>query len=145
MIGPGLILYPARNLQLGASVGFALLSSSGYYSSSEVSGYAYNLSVAYDFGKRNHGFLIGLKYYNASGDDSYYGHEMKSSTIGVFAKYAFRKKRTQIADEERKKPKKQLQVVNEPNPEEPKMEKKLEPKMEPAPKPEPEPKFQIEW
>jgi hypothetical protein len=144
MIGPGLILYPVRNLQLGASFGFALLASEY----SEVSGTAYNISVAYDFGKRNNGFLIGLKYYNVSGDDSYSGYEMKSSTIGIFAKYAFRKKRAQIVNEERKKPKKQLQVVNEPDPEpdpEPNLETKLEPKMEPAPKPEPAPKFQIDW
>jgi hypothetical protein len=109
MFGPGIILYPMRNLQLGSSVGYSGIigwEEGGY------AGPAYNVSVAYDIGSRSHGLLLGLKYYNCFGDAGAGNiEEIKSSTISVFVKNAFRKKKeTLIADEERRELKRQKQA-----------------------------------
>jgi hypothetical protein len=56
MIGPGIVFYPTQNLQLGFSFSASFLSDTG------DNGYAYNFSIAYDFGYNNHGLLLGIKY-----------------------------------------------------------------------------------
>jgi hypothetical protein len=112
MVGPGIIFYPIRNLQLGTS--FGVSSIKGEHENS-YDGYAYNLSVAYDFGKSNHGLLLGASYYGTGGKED--GNEIKISKISVFVKYAFRRKKSAlIADEELKQPKKEQQAINEPVP-----------------------------
>jgi hypothetical protein len=106
--GPGIIFYPIPNLQLGSSFGFSGIASFN----NAYGGYAFNTSVAYDIGSRSHGLLLGLKYYHCFGDIGAGNiEEIKSSTISVFVKYAFRKKKeTLIADEERRELKRQKQA-----------------------------------
>jgi hypothetical protein len=77
-IGPGIIFYPTRNIQLGAAVGGSM----GFGGSI---GLCWNISAAIDVGKRNHGCLIGINYIG-----TYYGPLM--SMLGVFVKYAYREK-----------------------------------------------------
>jgi hypothetical protein len=120
LLGPGIVFYPARNLQLGASFGLSplIVGYEDYYE-----GYAYNFSIAYDFFNRNHGLLLGMKFYNTYGeatiisdDYGYYdnrGDKIKTSTISVFVKYAYRKKRPSIEDEERKQPVKMKQAIKQ--------------------------------
>jgi hypothetical protein len=119
LLGPGIVFYPARNLQLGASFGLSPII--GYDGNYE--GHAYNFSIAYDFFNRNHGLLLGMKFYNTHGkatstydDYGYYddrGDKIETSTISIFVKYAYRKKRPSIEDEERKQPVKMKQVIKQ--------------------------------
>jgi hypothetical protein len=101
MLGPGIIFYPIKNLQLGSSYG-----ASSHAGIGGGDGYAYNFSVAYDFGDRDHGVLLGIKYYSANDEyeDSYEIHKMKSSMIGMFVKYVYKRKGVSLADEKHEKP-----------------------------------------
>jgi hypothetical protein len=96
--GPGFIFYPMRELQLGSSFSLGIIKGRVFYP-----GYGYNVSVAYDIGERNHGLLVGFKYSNISGElNGWTGnfYKIESQMIGVFIKYAYRKKDPSIEDEE---------------------------------------------
>jgi hypothetical protein len=95
IIGPGVIFYPIPLIQLGASIGFSfvknqtdlpldILDSKG--------GFAWNISAAIDVGSKNHGCLVGLKYFNANNTLEITNAKEKASMIGVFVKYTYRKK-----------------------------------------------------
>ncbi|MDR0495676.1 MAG: hypothetical protein LBG95_08650 [Treponema sp.] len=121
-IGTGVLFYPWRLLQLGASIGINWMENSlpyknaGFlpltskYREHEIDsppGFAWDLSAALDFGKKNHGFLVGLSYfgtfnkfsYSYSGMDQYSGPytgkgngTKQTSFFGILLKYAYRKK-----------------------------------------------------
>ncbi|MDR0456899.1 MAG: hypothetical protein LBH20_09500 [Treponema sp.] len=135
--GAGVLFYPWRLLQLGASVGVhwvdnhpppslgnafgdafnqALvgIQTDRDYEFVSYHGFAWDISVALDFGKKNHGFLLGLKYSGAVNNFSYsytitktqwlWGSEHTETFTGkgngtkltteftLFVKYAYRKK-----------------------------------------------------
>jgi hypothetical protein len=50
------------------------------------------MEPAVDLGKGNHGCLIGLKYFNANNTLKTSNADEKASMIGIFIKYAYRKK-----------------------------------------------------
>jgi hypothetical protein len=103
MIGPGIIFYPTQNLQIGSSIGAA------YHEDFDSDdGYAYNFSIAYDFGDFNHGVLLGIKYYGASNsyDDGYKNRKIESSMIGMFIKYVYKKRSAALTDDKRKRQRK---------------------------------------
>jgi len=82
-IGLGAIFYPIPFIQLGVSLGFTI-----------DMGFAWDTSVAIDFGKNNHGLLIGLKYWGLSQEYKefgYYGDRMVNNALGIFFKYVYRK------------------------------------------------------
>jgi hypothetical protein len=122
LFGPGIIYYPIPLIQLGASVGYSWVA---YDTDMPITlpesdgGYAWNISAAIDLGGGNHGCLIGLKYFSAT-NTLKSNEEMNSSMIGVFVKYAYRKKISSLADEEAIAPRKPQnnaqQVVYEPEP-----------------------------
>jgi hypothetical protein len=98
IIGPGIIFYPIPLIQLGASIGYSWVSNDTdlswrRYLVDSDSGFAWNISAAVDFGKSNHGFLIGIKYFYANNTLEITNAEQKESMVGVFIKYAYRHKR----------------------------------------------------
>jgi hypothetical protein len=131
-IGVGVLFYPWRLLQLGASIGvnwmdnylppnggiFRHLNFSGErvdedYEVDSHPGFAWSISAALDFGKKNHGFLLGLNYFGSINSFSYSYSVTESHLQGaivdepytgkgngtvlttaftLFVKYAYRKK-----------------------------------------------------
>jgi hypothetical protein len=95
LLGPGIIVYPTPLIQIAGSVGYSWVSNQSdlpisFYDSE--SGYAGDISVALDFGQRNHGFLVGLKYFTSTNTLETSKAEQKSSMLSIFVKYAFRHK-----------------------------------------------------
>jgi hypothetical protein len=97
LIGPGVIFYPIPLVQLGASAGFSFVANqfdiSGYVIEAAKSngGFAFDVSAALDFGKNNHGFLLGLKYTLAI-NQLETSVEEKQSAITLILRYAYRHK-----------------------------------------------------
>jgi hypothetical protein len=82
-------------------------------------GTAWSISAAVDLGSGNHGCLIGLRYFSATNSLKVTGVDQNSSMVGVFVKYAYRKKISSLADEEstsRNPSNRTQQVVYEPEP-----------------------------
>jgi len=102
LIGPGVVYYPIPLVQLGASLGYSFVANQCSDSFIQAflptsnGGVAWSTSVAFDLGKNNHSYLLGIQYFgaynNVSPDNV---SPQTSSFIGVFVKYAFRNKRTQ--------------------------------------------------
>jgi len=93
--GAGVIYYPVSLIQLGLTFGY----SSSYnnaatfdYGISYSGGYGWNISVAFDLGKNNHGCLIGLNYSGAYNWLVESRTKMLSTDLGIFLKYAYRRK-----------------------------------------------------
>jgi hypothetical protein len=97
LIGPGVIFYPIQLVQLGFSLGYSLTANEtdipwvGRMYDSK-SGFAWNISAAIDLGKRNHGCLIGLMFFSAHNTLEVTNAKQKSSMVGIFVKYTYRKK-----------------------------------------------------
>jgi len=95
LIGPGIIFYPIPLIQFGASIGYSYvgintnLPAIPHYGKG---GIAWNVYVAIDLGKKNHGLLIGLKYTRANNPLEISEAETMSSLISLIAKYAYRHK-----------------------------------------------------
>jgi len=83
-IGLGVIFYPISLIQLGTSLGLTI-----------DMGFAWDTSIAIDFGRSNHGLLIGLKYWGLTqeyNEFGYSGDRMVNNAFGIFFKYVYRKK-----------------------------------------------------
>jgi hypothetical protein len=101
LIGPGVIYYPIPLVQLGASLGYSwakIVWKNELMDENDGGGFAWNVSAAVDLGGGNHGCLIGLKYFNASNELKVSEVDMKSSMIGVFVRYAYRKKDVSLSE-----------------------------------------------
>ena len=96
IIGTGVIFYPIPLIQLGLSVGYSFVSNvtdiPWFIANGSKSGFAWNISAAVDLGKGKHGCLIGLRYFNANNTLKTSNEVEKASMIGIFVKYAYRKK-----------------------------------------------------
>jgi hypothetical protein len=95
IIGPGVIFYPIPLIQLGLSLGYSFVSNQTNLPGSAYDskgGFAWDISAAVDLGKGNHGCLIGLKYFNAHNTLETSNAKEISSMLGIFVKYAYRKK-----------------------------------------------------
>jgi len=117
-LGLGVIFYPLPLVQLGASFGVNLLPDFARFfetppnTFTNDTGFGWNVSAAIDLGKRNHGILIGLKYFGAINSwaqtykdnisDSMIATEgtLQTTSFTVFTKYAFRRKTDQTATEQ---------------------------------------------
>jgi hypothetical protein len=117
IFGPGIIYYPIPLIQLGTSIGISWVNNSTnlpveFYKSE--SGVAANISAAIDLGKRNHGCLIGLKYFYSTNRLEVSNVDQVSQMVSIFVKYAYRKKVSSIEDEETvsRKQSKKKQVAN---------------------------------
>ncbi|MDC7221006.1 MAG: hypothetical protein PQJ59_13810 [Spirochaetales bacterium] len=97
LIGPGLVVYPFPALQISGSAGYSWTAnetSATYLTMYDSeSGYAYNVSAAFDFGKRNNGFLLGARYFYSNNTLETSKAEQETSMISIFAKYAYRHKK----------------------------------------------------
>ena len=88
----GVVFYPTQFLQMGGSFG-AFFPLGG----TDSVGTAWNISVAVDFGKRNHAYLLGLQYSGAAYQHPHLSSHNTNDTqlvsyLSIFAKYAYRKK-----------------------------------------------------
>ncbi|MCL2722708.1 MAG: hypothetical protein FWD47_15370 [Treponema sp.] len=95
LIGPGVIYYPIPLVQLGFSVGLSWIANQTNMPMlmfDSDGGYAYNFSAAVDLGNSNHGCLIGLKYTSTTNELQISRVSQKSSMIGLFVRYTYRKK-----------------------------------------------------
>lgn len=95
LLGPGIVYYPLKYLQIGGSIGISAVSNQTdlpitlYESESGVAG---NVYAAFDLGKHNHGCLLGLKYSGSSNKLKVSGVKQETSLISFFIKYAYRHK-----------------------------------------------------
>ena len=104
--GPGIILYPVPQLQLGASLGWCGFNYSYEFMNDSnktierdyfSNGFAWNISAAFDFNYlyRNLGVLFGIKYYGSVNKIDLGDDILLSSYFGIFVKFAYRKKAPQ--------------------------------------------------
>ena len=97
LIGPGVIFYPIPLIQLAGSIGLSFIANQtnipGFLLyGNDGPGFAFDISAALDFGRGNHGFLLGLKYFRAVNTLEVSGVRQNSSAFTVFGRYAFRQK-----------------------------------------------------
>ncbi|MDR3336099.1 MAG: hypothetical protein LBT16_02740 [Treponema sp.] len=102
LIGPGIIFYPVPLIQLALSGGLSWVSNQADASNASMlmydskGGFAWNVSAAFDLGERNHGCLIGLRYFAAynilEASNGKNIVDEKSSAISIIVKYAYRHK-----------------------------------------------------
>jgi hypothetical protein len=94
--GAGMIFYPIQLIQLGLSMGYSFVANRtdlpGWQMYDSKGGFAWNISAAVNFGNGNHGWLIGLKYFNANNTLKISNADEKASMVGIFIKYNYRKK-----------------------------------------------------
>jgi hypothetical protein len=95
IIGPGVIFYPIPLIQVAGSIGLSWVANQTsipaimYDSNGGIAG---DFSVAVDLGRRNHGCLIGLRYFWAINEIEISLVEQSSSALTVFVRYAYRHK-----------------------------------------------------
>ena len=98
MLGAGVVYYPLRMLQLGAGAGYSFTGNLdkkdilGFKTYDSKGGFAWNATAALDLGKKNHGFLIGLKYFMSFNTLEVLDVKQNQSYLGIFVKYAYRNK-----------------------------------------------------
>ena len=97
LIGPGIIFYPIPLIQLAGSIGFSFISNQtnvpGFiFYGNDGLGFAGDISVALDFSRGNHGFLLGVRYFGAVNTLEISNVKQNSSGFTVFGRYAFREK-----------------------------------------------------
>ena len=97
LFGPGVLFYPIPLLQLGSSFGYSTIANTtdvpGWSMVDGKGGFAWNVSAAVDLGQKNHGLLLGLKYFYAKNTVKVYNTDEKASMFGIFVKYAYRHKK----------------------------------------------------
>jgi hypothetical protein len=94
LLGPGVIFYPIPSIQIAASLGFSTVgntNSFGVEMYESKSGFAGDVSLAFDLGAGNHGLLAGIKYFGAT-NTLESGAVQNQSMISLFLRYAFRHK-----------------------------------------------------
>ena len=100
LIGAGIIFYPMSFIQLGASIGYASISTNNSSNVPDVpiielkGGLAWNISAAFEFGYSKVGILMGLKYTNIIGtqDNSLQQERVSSSMLVFFMRFTYRHK-----------------------------------------------------
>jgi len=95
IIGVGVIFYPIPLIQIAGSIGFSFVGNQTslpmvMYKSN--GGFAGDISVAVDLGKKNHGCLIGIRYFGALNELEISGAEQSTSYFGIFVRYTYRNK-----------------------------------------------------
>ena len=95
LIGPGVIYYPIPLIQLAGSIGYSFIGNQTSLPTimyKSTGGFAGDISFAIDFGQRNHGGLIGIRYFGAINTLEVSEVKQNSSALSVFFRYAFRQK-----------------------------------------------------
>lgn len=90
-LGFGIIYYPIRLFQVGASMGLShdtFLKKNGSPVGTE--GFAYDISAAIDLGKNKNGLLLGVKFKHSTSDHA--DERMSLFDLGFFVKYTYRDK-----------------------------------------------------
>jgi len=93
--GGGLIFYPSPIFQLGASFGYSFTMNTSDIPGlifDKGHGFGWNVSLAWDIGKNDHGILLGINYCNTINTLEETNAKMESSVFCLFMKYAYRKK-----------------------------------------------------
>jgi len=93
IIGPGVIVYLARNLQIGGTIGYSYVKNQtnieGLDLPEKKDGKAWNVYGAFDIGGERRGILLGVKYFVS--EDALSGGE-RNTMLGVFIKYVIRRR-----------------------------------------------------
>jgi hypothetical protein len=92
LAGGGVIFYPIPLLQLAGSIGYSWTGNqSSLGSMANGNGFAWNVSIAADWGKRKHAALVGIKI---GGSTNTLSTSVKQNMlhVGAFFRYAFRNK-----------------------------------------------------
>ena len=96
IFGPGIIFYPIPLIQLGLSLGLSFTGNQTdiplMYMYDSKGGFAWNISAAVDLGSRNHGCLLGIKYFSANNKLETSNADENASMITFFVKYTYRRK-----------------------------------------------------
>jgi len=100
IIGPGILYYPVQRVQLGLSAGLSTVNNSSslpdaYFSDlrpNSKGGFAWNASAAMDFGRRNHGCLVGVQLFQAINNLQMSNLTENAFLLSIFVKYAYRQK-----------------------------------------------------
>ena len=100
IIGPGIVYYPISLVQLGLSAGFSFVYNTNNlpdgvfseYMFNTKGGFAWNASAALDFGRRNHGCLAGIQFFQAMNPLQVSNIIQNTFQLGVFVKYTYRQK-----------------------------------------------------
>ena len=95
IIGPGIIFYPIPLVQMAGSIGYSFVGNQTSLPGSMYEsrgGFAGDISVAVDLGRRNHGCLIGLRYFGAINKLETSGVNQAQSGLSAFVRYTFRHK-----------------------------------------------------
>ena len=94
LLGPSLIVYPLKNLQIAGSVGYSLTKNdsdiSGMVFLDSKSGYAGDASIAFDFSSKNNGLLLGARYFISSNTLEISEAEQKMTAFTVFLRYVYK-------------------------------------------------------
>jgi hypothetical protein len=100
LIGPGVVFYPMPSFQIAASLGYSFVGNESSFAAqnniakdTSKSGFAWDISAAFDLGAGNHGLLGGLRYFGATNTLKDSGLVQNSSMLSIFIRYAFRHKR----------------------------------------------------
>ena len=96
LIGGGIIFYPVTPFQLALDLGYSRTANKtdipNSYMLDSKGGCAFNISAAYDLGSKNHGCLLGLRYFITVNEIETTNVEQIQSGLNFFIKYAFRHK-----------------------------------------------------
>jgi hypothetical protein len=95
IIGPGIIFYPIPLIQIAGDIGLSFASNQTSLPISmyrSKGGFAGDISVAVDLGSRNHGCLIGLKYFGAVNTLETSEVTQNQSGLSFFVRYTYRHK-----------------------------------------------------
>jgi hypothetical protein len=97
MIGPGVLFYPKPLVQVGLSVGYSYTANHTNISSIDTvqlyngSGFAWNISAGLNLSGKNHGCLIGAKFFNTNNTLKTSDVAQNIFMLGLFAKYTYRR------------------------------------------------------
>jgi hypothetical protein len=96
LIGPGVIVYPVRCIQLAASAGYSFTANQSSLSTamynSKPGGFGGSVSAALDVGKGKNTCLLGLKFSGATNTLEVSNVKQDTSLVGIFFRSARRDK-----------------------------------------------------
>jgi hypothetical protein len=95
LVGPSIVFYPVSLIQLSVTLGYSFIYNDTdlpIIMDSSNGGIAWDISGGLDLGPRNHGILIGLKYFGSLVELKTLKTMQQTSYFGVFVKYAYRQK-----------------------------------------------------
>jgi hypothetical protein len=95
LAGPAVIFYPLSLLQLSLAAGYSFpvnINDLGLELDKGRGGFAFNVQAALDAGTSSHGLLLAAGYFYSSNKLEASGTKQVTSLLGLFMKYAYRRR-----------------------------------------------------